>query len=572
MAKSSNVDPRAIKAAREKFTNKSFGLREEKYQLGEYELYYYNDLFGEVTKVYKTPSDDYFIVIGTLIVENKAGVEALKIIERRLDRGGKIENMTFSGTYILIIFRQKNLLISRDLIGGIDCYINPSKDWITTNFLSAVALNGNNKFSKNELLESILFGFVFGYHTIVEGIYLLETTKVFNLSLNSSFDKKIEIPSIENDHAKCLQNNLDVLIQEFEGYAKAFNGNLVSALSGGFDTRLMLALMLEVGIIPNLYVYGLDSDENVKVAKKIVEGEGLDLSHINREDYPKIPKEQFKTTVESNYYDLDLQSDLFANQSDLDTRKIRSRSGGLVLNGSGGEIYRDIWKWDFERRSLYDIFRNSYDIGHLEEINVNTREFFNNIEEKMRKKLSLFFNIDNKITRQQAEMVFPIYRAKFYSPSNTLNNYFGSATFPFMSEPVLLQSFSIPHKFKRYGKFEMLLIKKLNPKLASYMSDYGFDFVKGPRLKERAMERVYSMLSPEIKTKIKSVSSLSSKSPYTSKGPLPPYMEKEYLGQLINPSNMVVGSYIDNIHKIKNKNTLNRIYSLEYFANVSGFL
>lgn len=566
LVKSSLVKETAVGHARDKFKRKSYDLKEEKFLLGEYELYYYYDLFENVTKVYHNDEGDYFFMVGALVVEKKTGIDALKIIENRLDRGGKIENMTFSGSYILIVYRKGELLISRDLFGGVDCYINTSKNWLTTNFLSAIALNGSNTFSKNELLESILFGFVFGYYTIIEGIYLLETTKVFNLSLSSSISKKIVIPPIENNPIKCLQKNLDVLVTEFEGYAEAFEGNLVSALSGGFDTRLMVALMLHVGVIPKLYVYGSDSSKDVIVAKDIAEGEGFPLMHINKNDYPQIPEAEFKRVLESNYYDLDSQSILFTNQSDLDTRKIRSQNGGLLLNGSGGGVYRDVWKWDFRKSSLRDIFRNSYDIGQLEEISVESKELFHNIEKKMQEKISLFFDFENEITRQQAEMIFPVYRSKFYTSSNTVSNYFGNATFPFMSEPVLLQSFSVPHKLKRYGEFERLLIKKLNPKLASYMSDYGFDFTKGPGFKKKVQERLYSMLAPGFKTKIKSMTSLSQKSLFSTPGIRNPYLEKEYLSKLTDPTAVTIGSYISSIDKIKNQNALNRIYSLEYLA------
>src|SRR5690554_4510326 len=186
LAKSSIVDKKAIDDAREKFKRKSFDLKEEKFLLGKYELYYYYDLFGDIEKVYNNDRGDCFFIVGTLIFESKTGVDALKVIEKRLDQGNKIENMSFSGSYILVIYSKEQLLISRDLFGGIDCYVNTSREWMTTNFLSAIALNKNNRISRNELLESILFGLVFGYRTIIEGINLLESTTVFNLSLNSS--------------------------------------------------------------------------------------------------------------------------------------------------------------------------------------------------------------------------------------------------------------------------------------------------------------------------------------------------------------------------------------------------
>ena len=494
------------------------------------------------------------------------GAEALKAIDQRLSLGDKLEKLTFSGSYILIVYRCGDLLVSRDMFGGVDCYSNSSKNWITTNFLAAIALNESKRFSKNELTEYVLFGLTFGNQTIIEGISLLDTTKIFNLTKRSMIKKRIEIPPVETNLTKCLNENLDVLIHEFEGYARGFDGKIVAALSGGFDTRLMLALILEVGAIPDLYVYGSESDKDVIVAKDIAQGEGFPLLHINRGRYPKVDKEDFINVVESNYYDLDLPLTLFSDRSDVDTRKMRSQSGDLVLNGAGGGVFRDQWKWDFRERSLYDIFRNSYDIGHLEKINIDTNDFFSNIEMKMRDMVSSFFQIGREVSRQQTEMIFPIYRSKFYSTGNTVNNYFGNATLPFMSQPVLLQSFSVPHELKRYGEFERLMIKKLNPKLASYMSDYGFNFTTGPALKRKFMERLYSMMPPKIKTKIKSMTSFSQKSLVSAPKTPAPYLKADYLNQVIDPSANVVGSYIENIDVIKNQNVLRRIYAFEYLA------
>jgi len=567
LVKSSELAQSAIDKAREKFRKKSFELKEVVLHLGDYQLYFYQNLFGHEDHIYQSENGDSYIVAGTLIYKTYVGESALKEIEKSLNRGEKVENMMFSGSYILIFYRNGELMISRDLFGGLGCFTDVSKKWITTNFLSAVALNGENKFLKNELIEFILFEFCFGYETFIKGIYLLESAKVFNLSRNISCRKKIHIPAIETDPKKCLRNTLDVLVHEFDGYAKTFDGKIVSALSGGYDSRLMLALIVEAGVAPDLYVYGKDSDKDVLVAKDISAGEGYSLQHIDRSKFPFIELSDFESVVNSNYYDLDMQTNVFANRADFLTRLMRAERGGLLLNGSGGEIYRDRWSWNFKAASLYDIFRNLYDIGRMEDLNIRKEDFFSNIEQKMTYMLSQFLDIGDTVTRQEAETIFPIYRSTFYYPTNTLNNYFGNSAYPFMSQPVVLQSFSIPHELKRHGEYERQLIKKLNPKIASYMSSYGFDFAKGPSLQRKVVERLYALFPPRIKTKIKSMSTKSKKSLFN----LPPstnaYTSSEYLARLINPSKMKITSYVGDPAKITNSKVLERIYTLEYFSH-----
>jgi len=55
LVKSSLVAGIAVDNAREKFKKKSFEVKEEKYIVGGYTLYYYYDFFEGASKIYKKP-------------------------------------------------------------------------------------------------------------------------------------------------------------------------------------------------------------------------------------------------------------------------------------------------------------------------------------------------------------------------------------------------------------------------------------------------------------------------------------------------------------------------------------
>lgn len=553
-----------IDNARAEFRKKSYELKEQVFSMGEYCLYFYEDLFGLRDKTYINGKGDIFVASGALMYNRKMGVEALKAIDRRLDHGERLSDMRFSGSYVFIVYKSGKLCITGDLLGTMGCYINSTLDWATSNFLSAIVLNGKFEYSRYELLESILFGFTFGYKTVVKDIKLLKSAWVYDLTSQNCSKKKFKIPSLNNNLNSLINDTLDILIDEFEGYKHAFGNKMVSALSGGYDSRLMLALMQAVEVDPELYVYGKPTDKDVVIAKGIAKGENLTLNHIDRSNFPPVMPDDFHRVVERTFYDLDMESNIFSDDSDFTTRITRAMGGGLLMNGSGGEIYRDVWNWGFKYTDLYSLFRNSYDIGQIDRLGVDVNEFFRNIEVKMCLMLSDFFDLEDSISRQQAEMIFPIYRSKFYYPTNTINNYFCSALYPFMSARVVLQSFSIPHKMKRYGEYERLLIKKLNPSLASYQSAYGYNFERGPGLKEKIMDRTYSILSPKVKTTIKSMTTLSKKSLFRGKRNLNLYMGESYRGRLmdINPVNM--REYFTNLDKITNTKILERVFNFEY--------
>ena len=65
--------------------------------------------------------------------------------------------------------------------------------------------------------------------------------------------------------------------------SSAFGDRISTALSGGYDSRLMLALLRACGVAPYVYVYGYEDDCDVQVARSIAAGEGFALVHTDKQ-------------------------------------------------------------------------------------------------------------------------------------------------------------------------------------------------------------------------------------------------------------------------------------------------
>jgi hypothetical protein len=52
--------------------------------------------------------------------------------------------------------------------------------------------------------------------------------------------------------------------------AASFGDRVTCALSGGYDSRLILALLRRHGVSPRVYVYGPPGDKDVELARTIV--------------------------------------------------------------------------------------------------------------------------------------------------------------------------------------------------------------------------------------------------------------------------------------------------------------
>lgn len=552
--------------AKNAFKNKSYHLKEQQVDIGLYTLTYYEDLYRNKCNIYQHECGDIFYYAGFLSYNSKHGKNALIAIKEDLDKKVALQNMELHGNFLLIAYYNGSLNIVRDLFGTYGCYTNNEKTWFTSSATAAMFLNKKKVFNKLNLFENILFGMEFGLETLVEGVYLLDATEVHLPETNTTVKRKITIPPVEYNYQKCLRNNADKLIEEFRIYHSLFGSSITSALSGGFDSRLMLAAEMQCGIVPHLYVYGLPKDKDVLVAKNICTNENIELFHSERFVEKTVDADTAGKTILQNFWDFDGNNQLFAGSFNLNSRMQRASEYEIALNGAGGEIYRDEWKWDFNTTSIYKLIENSYNTGELGLFGINQKAFFENIEFKLSNQLKSFGLTKKNISRQEAEMVFPIYRSNFYYQGNNINNYFGTATLPFMSQQVILQSLSIPYNFKRSGRFEADLIKLINPVLASYNSEYGFSFKDGPSLKAKFKEWGYAKLSPPVKARVKAFLGSSNKSIFKNSSENNVYLSREVVQKLINPDRLSLSETIPNIADIKNQTVLNRIFSLELIA------
>jgi len=138
----------------------------------------------------------------------------------------------------------------------------------------------------------------------------------------------------------------DALLGIFRTIQRNFGGRVCAALSGGYDTRLMLALLRATGAAPALYVYGTADSDDVRVARDICRGEGLDLHVYDKSAHPRVDADGFRAALAAQFYLVDGLGPVGAvdDGADLFTRRRRAHGGNLQLNGGGGEIFRDFWK------------------------------------------------------------------------------------------------------------------------------------------------------------------------------------------------------------------------------------
>jgi len=90
---------------------------------------------------------------------------------------------------------------------------------------------------------------------------------------------------------------------------------------------------------------------------------------------------------------------------------------------------------------------------------------------------------DGKLDRSQVEALYPLFRVRYWTGRDVgLNQRFGSLLFPFL-EPSIAHR--IPIGSKDHGRLEARILQRISPRLAQYMSSYGFPLSEEPPLRYR---------------------------------------------------------------------------------------
>lgn len=523
--------------------------------------------------LFEFTNGDFILSTGTSIYNGRTGAHALKALYQDISEEKDFQPHLF-GNYCIILLLHSKLFIFNDYTGLYKVYRNSSESIFSSSFLALVkSLPHKRSVSQQEVYEYVFHGAFFGDKTIFKEIDLLDNRYIWQISPERlKISRNFSFHPLRSDKSfdEMITTVSGDLIQYFKLLKTAFDNDIASALSGGYDTRLMLAVMRKVGISPYLYVYGGENSIDVKIAKSIAKGDGFELDDIDKTKFPKVDKPNFYKIIERNYYLFDGLSctGVFDQGADIDTRIERTKKANVQLNGGGGEIYRTTWRISGDKKiNIRNFLKNKYGPVHILEDFADysicsgafdKQTYYSNLTEKIKAILDIG---RDWMTRQQAEMLYSSFFLKYWMGiNNSINNQFAYAITPYAEPWFVYQSVNIPMEYKRFGQFQAALIKRIDPHLAKYPSGYGFNFYDPIGWKRKMKENIKETLKfsffirpmmPHLTTKR-----------MARKYELPYYLQRDYLEEIFNVRDLSVGQYID-LKRVKEPSMLSRVLSLE---------
>ncbi|CAK0772530.1 conserved hypothetical protein [Gammaproteobacteria bacterium] len=544
------------------FARKKLQLN-KKITLDDFTLYVYFKRSHLIENVYYFSQDDFVVSVGTFFYNGKTGHDAQ--LDLRNDILSGLPNITlnlkkFAGHFCILAYLDGRMIIFNDSSGTYHVYCNTAKTIFSSSFIALTSLLPHKTCSKQEIYEYIFYGTTYGDKTVFKEVELLNHSRIYLLSSPDLVIKKSGFHSESQaigDFGKLVIRIADGLMDYFDPMLSHYRDNISLGLSGGFDSRLLLAIMRAQGVCPRIYTHGEASSSDFRIAKLIAESEGLTFTGFGNGRARRLDEEGYARHVEENYFNLDglLFSGYFDYPLNMDI--LNSQESLLNLNGGGGEIYRNFWKLPDKPLRISRFISSKFESVDFE---ICTDRFSRQVFfEEFQQKIAVLFGKagDVLLSGREIHQLYPFLRLHYWTGRGaSILNQYSNALLPFCDARVFCESFGIPLNYKSAGRFEAALIARIHPSVAAYPSNYGHDFLGGVKISNRLLDeiKIYTPISlrPSLRRLISRRASF-----------LPYFFDKNYIDLIFGNKEFHMMEYVD-IYDIKDAEMLSRVLSIEY--------
>lgn len=513
----------------------------------------------------------FCLYTGTLIYRKKQGPEALERLHGDLINGA-VDWAKLYGHFCVLAAWAGQLMVFVDRLGTYPVFHDRQNHVLSSTFLGVVGSQARPTINPQCVYEYVFQGATYGDETVINGIGRLDGADGIRFQPGQDpelIDVAPALPIVDTplSFAESVDRNVENLQCYFEALAACYGENIDTALSGGYDSRLTLALLQDQGITPLLHVYGRENDDDVRVAKAIANGEGFALVHTDKSGKPPVAADRFGDIIARNFYLFDgtPPDGILDDGADVKTRLERCAGGELMLNGGGGEVFRNFFYLSnrayVTRRFLWSFYSRFDPRFNTERFDENA--YYDRLGAKVRRTVN---TDENVLTRLQIEFLYPAFRCRYWmGRNNGVNNALGYALTPFIDANIVPDAIASPLKFKNFGRLEGAMIRSVSPALADYNSAYGHNFTGPPPISRRLKDLSTLLRPPELRR-------LTYRLHKRSRDHWAYYLKPPYIAEILNGDFGHMRQFVD-VDQIADGEQFARICTLEYlFQRVDAVL
>ena len=425
-----------------------------------------------------------------------------------------IDAASLRGNFAAFIGKGGSAWLLNDPLGLQQIYCADDGCYFGTSWLATRAYAGDRAIDEAAAIEYVLLGASHSDRTVARRVGKLPLGHRVDLSAGriaaglsardwefapeTAFGPGRSLRTID-EAVEALVAHLRIVFVEI---AAAFPGRVNAALSGGFDSRLVVAALVAVGERPNLFVYGSDDAVDVSIARQVAQAEALALRAIDKRvlDRGRDPLDLDGLVQSAQFFDGLPNDGIDDPGSDRDTRLAQNADGRIAVNGGGGEIFRNFFHLPDRRyatRDVVRVFYRGFDAAVFRRRHA-LAEYESRLAQAIARSLgstassgamTAAADPTRTLSRREVELVYPLFRCHHWMAlNNTALTRHGAFCTPLVNLESARIAASLPLGWKNAGELESRLIAALHPRIAGYSSAYGFRMRDGPNLRARAGE------------------------------------------------------------------------------------
>ena len=424
------------------------------------------------------------------------GLTGQPLLQRLLDEFESPLQMPlrdFSGAFAMVFGHRSAVWLFNDAVGIQKLYNCLDGQVSSSSLLLCRQLLRRPKVDRLRAQEYVLLGSTHALQTPIDGVRTLDPTQA--LDLQSGRTATLHAPQAWRVEPRfktpdvAVEALSEMLASEFKGMLQAFGGKVGMALSGGFDSRLILAALDSQHVVPHLYVYGKPRDDDVLIAQAKAAELGMPIDCIDKQqaNAALAPLDRRRLHANIAFFDGLPVDGVFDRGLDQSTRLQQVQDGRLNLNGGGGEILRNFFYLPdraYSARDLVGAFYCNWLPGAIP--GAAEREALDDATaDGILDSLGLPAGTDaarrRALTRRDVELVYSLFRLRFWmGRNNSVAVRNGAFMTPLVSPRLVELAATVPLAWKTYGALEASVIHRLSPRVAGGDSNYGFSFASGP--------------------------------------------------------------------------------------------
>jgi hypothetical protein len=452
----------------------------------------------------RSPGGDFVFVCGTCLDDDGIGCAAaahLADCQNNQDR----RRPMIMGHYAVIFRRHGRTVIQLDNFGGYQLYYDSAAGIVSTSFLALCSVLPRLTLSQQSACEYVFNGVVSGNATLFGEVAVAPIGATIRIDPRGLDIVRPPLAAPRSltaaTRAQSIDCSMALLDRYFGAVQRIFGDRVGCALSGGYDSRLILAFSRRHGIRPRVYVYGKAADSDVAIASEIAGHEGFELAAIDKNDRPVIAPAEFLDAVHHNFLSQDGYGwgGIFQNGAELIESARRVRGDTIALNGGGGEIFRNFFYLtdrEYTIRELLWSFYSRFDPAVLTKV-FDPAGYYCGLEKKVAEVLG---SDDPRLPRTAVEWLYHRFRCRSWDgKTDSLAARFGPTGMPYLEPAITEHASALPLGWKNHGDYEAELVRRADCRLAAYRSVYGHDFAAPAPFSRRLLDYATYLRPPWLR-------------------------------------------------------------------------